>query len=107
MVVEDVTAESDQESIIVEEHSRAHCSEKKNKMQIMGKYYFPCMPRKKRRIIKLCSICKRNKYERHPNTKELCETPIPTYPGNTIHIDIFSTDKKLILTSIDKFSKFM
>lgn len=106
-VVEDIISENDQENIIVEEHSRAHRNEKENRAQIMEKYYFPSMARKIKRIIKLCSICKKNKYERHPNTPELGETPIPAYPGHTIHIDIFSTDKKLILTSIDKFSKYV
>lgn len=33
------------------------------------------------------------------------ETPIPEYPGYIIHIDIYSTEKHLVLTAIDKFSK--
>lgn len=107
LLVEDIISENDQENIIIEEHNRAHRNDKENKIQILGKYYFPGMSGKIKRIIKLCSTCKKNKYERHPNTPELKETPIPTYPGHTIHIDIFSTDKKLILTSIDKFSKYV
>lgn len=106
LVVDDITSENDQENIIVETHNRAHRNERENRLQIMEKYYFPGMANKIKRVIKLCSICKRNKYERHPNTPELKETPIPTHPGHTVHLDIFSTDKKLILTSIDKFSKY-
>ena len=35
------------------------------------------------------------------------ETPIPSYPGEFLHIDIFRIDKKHYLTCIDKFSKFV
>lgn len=106
-VVEDIISENDQETIVIEEHSRAHRNEKENRIQIMEKFYFPGMSNKIKRIIKLCSVCKKSKYERHPNAPLLGETPIPTYPGHTIHLDIFSTDRKLILTSIDKFSKYV
>lgn len=106
LVVEDITSDIDQENIIIETHNRAHRNEKENRKQIMEKFYFPGMSGKIKRIIKICSTCKKSKYERHPNTPELKETPIPTYPGHTVHLDIFSTDKKLVLTSIDKFSKY-
>lgn len=106
IVVDDVTSDNDQENIILEEHNRAHRNEKENRKQIMEKCYFPGMSGKIKRIIKLCSTCKENKYDRHPNMTEIKGTPIPTYPGHTVHIDIFSTDRKLVLTSIDKFSKY-
>lgn len=47
-----------------------------------------------------------NKYDRHPNKTDLQETPIPTFTGHTIHIDIYITNKQLVLTAIDKFSKY-
>lgn len=50
-------------------------------------------------------MCKEGKYDRHPTNPEITETPIPEFPGHTIHIDIFSTEQKLVLTAIDKFSK--
>lgn len=64
------------------------------------------MSKKIKQITKLCSTCKKSKYERHPNIPKLGETPLPKYPGHTIHIDIFSTERHLVLTAIDKFTKF-
>lgn len=105
-VVMDITSESMEEGIIIDTHKRAHRNAVENKAQIMEKYYFPSMMKKIKRIVKLCTICKTGKYDRHPNDPKLSETPIPTYPGQVVHIDIFSTDKKLVLTAIDKFSKY-
>ena len=87
LIVEDIISENDQENLIIETHNRAHRNDRENKKQILEKYYFPGMTSKIRRIIKLCSTCKTGKYERHPNTPELKETPVPTYPGHIIHID--------------------
>lgn len=56
-------------------------------------------------LVKQCQVCKEGKYDRHPTNPEIMESPIPEFPGHTIHIDIFSTKKKLVLTAIDKFSK--
>lgn len=55
-------------------------------------------------LIKQCQVCKEGKYDRHPTNPEITETPIPEFPGHTIHIDIFSTEQKLVLTAIDKSS---
>lgn len=59
-----------------------------------------------RGIIANCSNCKENKYERHPNQIKINETPIPTFPGHTVHIDIFLTEGKIVMTALDKFSKY-
>lgn len=64
------------------------------------------MHAKIKRFTKLCKICKENKYDRHPNKIMLHETPIPQFPGQIVHIDIYITGKKPILTAIDKFSKY-
>jgi len=45
-------------------------------------------------------------YNRHPKKQELGITPTPSYAGEMLHIDIYSTDKRFFLTCIDKFSKF-
>lgn len=104
-MVEDVTDTEEQNKIIIETHNRAHRNEKENRLQILEKYFFPAMARKIKNITKICRICKESKYDRHPNKTKLGSTPLPEYSGHTIHIDIFSTDKHQILTSIDKFSK--
>lgn len=105
-VVEDIISEADQENIILDTHARAHRNTTENKTQILEKYYFPGMFGKIKRIVKLCAICKKNKYDRHPNEPKISTTPIPSYPGQVVHIDIFSTDRKLVLTAVDKFSKY-
>ena len=56
--------------------------------------------------MKNCKICSKGKYDRHPQRQEVRETPIPLEVGEILHIDIFSTDIKLLLTCVDKFSKF-
>lgn len=101
--VEDILSESDQETLIIETHNRAHRNAVENRSQILEKSYFPSMFSKIKRILKLCSTCKKNKYERHPNQPKLNASPIPSYPGQVIHIDIFSTDRKIVLTALDKF----
>lgn len=106
LIVNDIEDEDVQNKIISVEHKRAHRNAYENRMQILRKYYFPKMAAKISNIIKPCTICKENKYERHPNNQKIHATPIPEYPGHTIHIDIFSTEKQMVLTAIDKFSKF-
>lgn len=57
-------------------------------------------------IARYGKVCTQAKYDRHPKKQELGETPIPSYTGEMLHIDIFSTNRKLFLACIDKFSKF-
>lgn len=104
--VEDVNNESDQENIILEHHKRAHRNAQENRLQIIEKYYFPRMNSKIKQLVKQCTTCRQNKYDRHPNNPVLKPTPIPQYPGHTLHIDIYSTEKHLVLTALDKFTKF-
>lgn len=104
--VEDVVNEEQQQGIIIETHKRAHRNTKENKIQILEKYYFPGMNNKIKKVVKQCTVCKLNKYDRHPTNPELKETPIPTHPGHTLHIDIYKTENNLVLTAIDKFSKY-
>lgn len=106
ILVEDVIDEERQKQIIIETHNRAHRNNAENRKQILENFYLPSMTRKIKNLLKICKICKENKYERHPNVPKLHATPIPTHPGHTIHIDIFSTDKFRVLTAIDKFTKF-
>jgi hypothetical protein len=105
LIVTDVENENNQEEVILQIHQRAHRNEKENRLQILEKYYFPKMSKKIRQLIKQCTVCKENKYERFPNNHEMNPTPIPNYPGHTLHIDIYSTERNLVLTAIDKFTK--
>lgn len=104
--VEDVTNETRQEEIIISTHKRAHRNQRENKSQILEKYYFPKMANKINKVVRNCTVCKVSKYDRHPTKQQVQPTPIPEYPGQIVHIDIFITENKLVLTSIDKFSKY-
>lgn len=42
---------------------------------------------------KYIKVCTKSKYDRHPKKQELGATPIPSYAGEMLHIDIFPTDK--------------
>lgn len=102
----DLQDKNDQEAEIINEHKRAHRNSKENKVQLLEKYYFPKMQAKIDQIVKQCKICKTQKYERHPPKPNLMPTPLPQYAGQIIHIDIFYTNNKVLLTAIDKFSKY-
>lgn len=105
-MVTDLKQEEEQETEIINEHNRAHRNSRENKIQLLTKFYFPHMHSKIKKLTSLCKVCKENKYDRHPNKIALQETPIPTFPGQILHIDIYFTEKKAILTAVDKFSKF-
>lgn len=104
--VRDLTDRTEQEELILKEHNRAHRNVNESKIQILQTYYFPKMKARIQELIKQCRVCKEQKNDRKPNKPELRSSPIPKYPGQIIHIDIYSTDKQLVLTAIDKFSKY-
>lgn len=104
--VDDITNEEEQENIIIRTHNRAHRNCRENRAQILERYYFPSMARKIKNLIKKCIVCKENKYDRHPAKPQIQATPIPQFPGQIVHLDIFLVGKELVLTAIDKFSKY-
>nr|AAA28600.1 reverse transcriptase endonuclease [Drosophila virilis] len=105
-LVQDITDKNEQLEIITAEHNRAHRAAQENIKQVLRDYYFPNMASLAKEVVANSRVCTKAKYDRHPKKQELGETPIPSYTGEMLHIDIFSTDKKQFLTSIDKFSKF-
>lgn len=106
VMVDDIISKEEQENIIIRVHDRAHRNCKENRTQILERYYFPSMANKIKKIIKKCVICKENKYDRHPMKPQIQPTPIPRCPGQIVHLDIFVVGKELVLTAIDKFSKY-
>lgn len=105
-LVTDILNEDDQKEILYTEHNRAHRSLKENMVQVLRDYYFPNMRKMLKEIVRNCKICQEAKYQRHPPNPGIGRTPIPSKPGEILHVDIFSTDRKYYLTCIDKFSKF-
>ena len=57
-------------------------------------------------FIKLCNICNKNKYDRHPYKIKLGSTPDPKKPLDIVHIDIFIKQPNIFLSFVDKFSRF-
>jgi len=88
------------------DHSRAQRVAKENAKQILQEYYFPKMSKVASEVVANGEVCNKAENDRHLKKQELGKTPIPLYVGEMLHIDIFSTDKKIFLTCIDKVSKF-
>lgn len=105
-MIKDLTNNLEQENQILLEHNRAHRNAQENKTQLLQNFYFPQLNAKIKKVVKQCKICKTSKYERHPEKPILQATPIPKYPGHIVHLDIYHTNKKVILTALDKFSKY-
>jgi len=72
------------------------------KLQILEKFYFPRMASRIRSLVSSCRAC-----DRHPAKPELQLTPIPNYPCEILHIDLFTIESLKFLSCIDKFSKFV
>lgn len=105
-LVIDLIDKNDQLEVASNEHNRAHRNLKENIKQISLQYFFPKMTDILKPIVSSCKICLENKYQRKPPKQEIGATPIPNYPGEILHIDLFYTSKQHFLTCIDKFSKF-
>ena len=104
--LEDLTDEEGQLALIRETHERAHRGIEENMKQLLLSYYFPKMKESVRQYINVCDICNKSKYDRHPLVNKLQDTPIPRYPYEIIHVDIFKIEGQLFLSSLDKLSKF-
>jgi len=102
--VQDITDKTEQKEIIVTEHNRAHRAAQENVKQILRDYFFPKMLRLASEVTLNCKTCSMAKYSRHPTKQTVGQTPIPSYAGEILHIDIFSTDGNLFLTCIDKLN---
>ena len=105
-MVEDVTNPERICRLIEVEHKRAHRNPRENVLQILENYYFPRMRSLVRDYTKNCEVCKLNKYDRHFIKPQLQPTPIPKYPCEILHIDIFEIHGLKFISCIDKFSKF-
>lgn len=105
--VRDITDPNEQNYLINTEHSRAHRGSKENYLQLRCKYFWPTLRKNVQTHVRMCEICLKNKYERHPVLQEIGETPIPKTVGEMLHLDIFFVEGKKYLTCIDKFSKFL
>lgn len=102
----DLRTLEEQNLMIEQTHNTAHRGIWENNAKISRTHYFPRMKCKIRQHIKLCEVCNKAKYDRHPYKIKLGETPIPKRPLEIIHIDIFISLPDIFLSVVDKFSKF-
>ena len=102
----DLKTLEEQNATIEQTHNVSHRGIWENNKQISNRYYFPKMKFKIRQHIKLCEICNKNKYDRHPYNVKLGSTPNTTRPLEIVHIDIFISQPLLFLSFVDKFSRF-
>lgn len=105
-IVEDVANDERKLSIIANEHRRAHRNPRENTQQILERFYFPRMAALVRMHSASCDTCKLQKYDRHPCRPKFQPTPIPSYPCEILHVDIFELEKEKFISCLDKFSKF-
>jgi len=96
-IVIDIVDKTEQREIIIAEHNRAHRAAQENVKQILRDYFFPKMNSLATEIVVNYKVCSMGKYNRHPVKQAMGETPIPSYVGEILHVDIFSTDKTFCL----------
>ena len=102
----DLITLEDQNLILEQTHNCAHRGTWENHKQISNRFFFPRMKQKISNFIKLCNICNKNKYDRHPYKIKLGSTPDPKKPLDIVHIDIFIKQPNIFLSFVDKFSRF-
>lgn len=107
ILLEDIRNPDDQDKLINEYHSNHnHRGIQETLEHLKRDYFFPYMKSKITQCINHCNICQAMKYDRRP-PKPVFEKPeIPSKPLDIVHMDVYSINKRNILTLIDKFSKF-
>lgn len=103
--VEDVTDEERQDTIISEEHERAHRGTQEVENQLKRAYFFPKMASKIKIATRTCKVCNIHKYERKPYNIKLSPRPTTDKPFDRVHMDIFQINKHNFLSLVDAFSK--
>lgn len=106
-ITRNIIDENEQEYLMITEHQRAHRNHKENYAQLKEKYFFPKMKDKIKTHVVNCEICKKQKFDTNPKKQVMEPTPIPTFVGEYIQIDVFHAGKRIYFSAIDRFSKFV
>lgn len=104
--VRNITDPNEREYLIISEHERAHRHHIENFNQLKEKYFFPKMKQQIKACVLNCEVCKKQKYDTHPKKQIMNPTPIPTYVGEYLQIDIFHVANRIYYSTIDRFSKY-
>lgn len=94
-------------NIVSETHERAHRNARNNCEEAKRSYYWPGMVKDFKKWVKLCEICKLEKYERRPVKQLIGSTPIPNAVGESVSMDLFYIDNQQYVTSVDRYSKYL
>lgn len=105
--VENITDLNKKLHIVEEIHNRAHRNANNNFCEARMIYFWPEMKRDFAKWVKICEICKTQKYERVPAKQPIGATPIPKGVEESISMDLFYIDNKLYVTSVDRYSKYL
>jgi hypothetical protein len=105
-LLEDITDPQEQFDTIKTEHERAHRGIQENYAHIKKQFFWPSMLHDIKNFVNTCKTCKSNKYDRNPPKNFIGKTPIPSQPGEIIHIDLFQIFKQTFLSSICKLTKY-
>lgn len=104
----DEIAESDEQDTLIRNYhtKNNHRGINETLAHLKRECYFPYMKSKITQVINNCEQCQTLKYDRNPQKPKFQFSEAPKKPLETLHIDIYTIDKKYVLTLIDKFSKF-
>lgn len=105
--LKDVTNLIEQIDIVEEIHNRAHRNAINNFNEARRMFYWPNMKKDFQKWVRMCEICKTQKYERVPTKQLIGSTPIPQTVGESISMDLFYIDNKQYVTSVDRYSKYL
>lgn len=106
-MVEDVTNQDRQNSIVINEHDRAHRGTNEVEAQIRRSFFFPNMAKLIKAYSDSCPHCNKHKYERKPYNIKITPRPITDKPLERVHMDIFIIANHSFLSLIDAFSKHL
>jgi hypothetical protein len=106
-ILEDAGNQDDEDRIIMDYHiNNNHRGIPETIEHLSRVWYMKNIKTKIAKVVNNCHICKQNKYDRRPIRQQMHLTETPQKPLDIIHIDIFHIDNMLILTILDKFSRF-
>lgn len=101
-----ISNQNEQLDIVMKTHKRAHRNYKNNAKEISENYFWPRIREDCKKYAIKCETCLMEKYERQPKKEILKPTPIPEKSGHSVHMDIFHLNKRLFISSSDRFSKY-
>lgn len=97
--MKNVVDSDEQLRVVSETHNRAHRNAVNNCAEAQRTCYWPGMKSDFSKFVKMCEICKTQKYERIPTKQPIGATPIPTAMGKSISMDLFYIDNKFYVTT--------